>query len=64
VKSLPKSKLDDNISMFVGMDLHKNYLQIAVMNEKGKVLENSRIDNNLKQVGKFFDNLNDDNGRS
>jgi len=47
VKSLPKSKLDDNISMFVGMDLHKNYLQIAVMNEKGKVLENSRIDNNL-----------------
>jgi len=60
VKSLPKSKLDDNISMFVGMDLHKNYLQIAVMNEKGKVLENSRIDNNLKQVGKFFDNLNDE----
>jgi transposase len=60
VKSPPKSKLDDNISMFVGMDLHKNYLQIAVMNEKGKVLENSRIDNNLKQVGKFFDNLNDE----
>jgi hypothetical protein len=60
VKSLPKSKLDDNISMFVGMDLHKNYLQIAVMNEKGKVLENSRIDNNLKQLGKFFVNLNDE----
>jgi hypothetical protein len=46
--------------MFVGMDLHKNYLQIAVMNEKGKVLENSRIDNNLKQVGEFFDGLNDE----
>ena len=41
--------------MFVGMDLHKNYLQIAVMNEKGKVLENSRINNNLKQVGIQFD---------
>jgi hypothetical protein len=40
--------------MFVGMDLHKNYLQIAVMNEKGKVLENSRINNNLKQVGRFL----------
>src|SRR5215469_3836275 len=53
--NLPKSKLDDNISMFVGMDLHKNYLQIAVMNEKGKVLENSRINNNLKQMGRFFD---------
>ena len=47
--------------MFVGMDLHKNYLQIAVMNEKGKVLENSRINNDLKQVGRFFDeNINDD----
>jgi len=63
VNSLPKSKLDDNISMFVGMDLHKNYLQIAVMNEKGKVLENSRINNSLKLLGKFFDNLNDQKAR-
>jgi transposase len=63
VNSLPKSKLDDNIPMFVGMDLHKNYLQIAVMNEKGKVLENSKIDNNLKQVGEFFDNLNNEKTR-
>jgi len=54
MNSLPKSKLDDNMSMFVGMDLHKNYLQIAVMNEKGKVLENSKIDNNLKAGGRIF----------
>jgi hypothetical protein len=51
------------MSMFVGMDLHKNYLQIAMMNEKGKVLENSKIDNNLKQVGEFFDNLNNEKTR-
>lgn len=63
MNSLPKSKLDDNMSMFVGMDLHKNYLQIAVMNEKGEVLENSKIDNNLKQVGEFFDNLNNEKTR-
>jgi transposase len=50
--------------MFVGMDLHKNYLQIAVMNDKGKVLENSRINNDLKQVGRFFDeNINDEKVR-
>jgi hypothetical protein len=50
--------------MFVDMDLHKNYLQIAVMNEKGKVLENSSIKNNLKRVGKFFDeNINDEKVR-
>jgi len=42
--------------MFVGMDLHKNYLQIAV--------ENSRINNNLKQVGRFFDeNIDDEKAR-
>ena len=59
-----KSKLDGKLSMFVGMDLHKNYLQIAVMNEKGKVLENSRINNDLKQIGRFFDeNINDEKVR-
>jgi hypothetical protein len=51
---LSKSKLDGKIPMFVGTHLHKNDLQIAVMNEKGKVLENSRINNNLKHVGRFF----------
>ena len=61
MKSLPKSKLDDSMSMFVGMDLHKNYLQIAVMNDNGKVLENSRINNDIKQVGRFFEkNINDE----
>jgi hypothetical protein len=45
VNNLSKSKLDGKISLFVDMDLHKNYLQIAVINEKGKVLENSRINN-------------------
>ena len=64
MNNLSKSKLDGKISMFVGMDLHKNYLQIAVMNDKGKVLENSRINNDLKQVGRFFDeNINDEKVR-
>jgi len=52
------------ISMFAGMDLHKNYLQIAVMNEKGKVLENTRINNDLIYIGRFFDeNINDEKVR-
>jgi transposase len=44
--------------MFVGMDLHKNYLQIALMDKKGKVLRNSRIDNNLKHITRFFESIN------
>lgn len=55
-----QTKLDDNTSMFVGIDLH-NYLQVAVMNEKGKILENSRINNNLKQD--FHENIKDENVR-
>jgi hypothetical protein len=43
--------------MFVGMDVHKNYLQIAVLDEKGKILSNSRVDNNLIKVNEFFDSL-------
>jgi hypothetical protein len=46
-----KSKTDSSLceGMFVGMDVHKNYLQIAVLNENGKVLDNSRVDNDLLQ---------------
>jgi transposase len=43
--------------MFVGMDVHKNYLQVTVLDEKGKVLNNSRVDNDLTKVSEFFDSL-------
>jgi hypothetical protein len=43
--------------MFAGMDLHKNYLQLAVLDGKGKVLKNSRIHNDLSKVGRFFDRI-------
>ena len=54
-----KSKTDSTLceSMFVGMDVHKNYLQIAVLDENGKVLNNSRVDNNLSKISEFFDHL-------
>jgi len=44
------------------VDLHKD-LQIAVKNDKRKVLENSGINNNLEE-GRFFDeNINDEKVR-
>ena len=58
MNNLYKSKVDGRVSMFVGMDLHKNFLQVAVMDKKGKVLRNSKIDNDLKHVGKFFKSIN------
>jgi transposase len=47
--------------MFVGMDVHKNYLQIAVLDENGKVLNNSRVDNTLIKVNEFFDTVHPGN---
>ena len=43
--------------MYVGIDLHKNYSQIAVMDDKGKVLQNNKIDNDIQKLGIFFDQL-------
>ncbi len=39
------------------MDLHKNYLQIAVMDEKKKVISNSKIDNDIQKIRRFFDQI-------
>jgi transposase len=58
VKRDRKSRLDGILPMFVGMDLHKNYLQVATVDDKGKVLENRRIMNNLNQISRFFRNIN------
>jgi transposase len=57
VNKFCKPKADGNVSksMFVGV--HKNYLQVAALDEKGKVLNNSRVDNNLIKVNEFFDRL-------
>ena len=42
--------------MFVGMDLHKNYLQVATMDDKGKV-QKRRIINSMNQISRFFRNI-------
>lgn len=59
MKKFSKAKSDGNVctDMFVGMDLHKSYLQVAVLDGKGKVLKNSRIHNDLSKVGRFFDHI-------
>ena len=36
-------------------------IQVAVLDEKGKILNNSRIDNNLIKVNEFFDSLHPNN---
>src|SRR6266516_1861978 len=39
--------------MFVGLDLHKNYLQTAVMDEQGRLLSQERIPNRDENIEEF-----------
>jgi transposase len=43
--------------MYARMDVHKNYSQIVVLNENGKVLSDSRVDNDLNKNAEYFDRL-------
>jgi hypothetical protein len=47
--------------MFVGMDVHKKYLQVKVLDEMGKIVNNSRVDNKLIKVNESFDSLHPSN---
>ena len=62
-KQKGKSNSDGNHSMtkYIGMDLHKKFLQIAVMDSHGTVLENARIENSMEKIDSFFQNTDTDN---
>ena len=53
-----KSRSDGISSIFVGMDLHKNYLQVATMDNEGKIFQNRRVFNNMNQISRFFRAIN------
>jgi len=40
--------------MYVGIDLHKKFLQVAIMNNEGKVLQNNKVDNTHESIRKHF----------
>lgn len=52
-----KSNPDGKSSMYIGMDLHKNYLQIAAIDKDGHLLHNSKINNDPKSIDAFFDGI-------
>ena len=41
--------------IYVGIDVHKMFLQVAAMDEKGEILLNQRIAADHVSVAKFFD---------
>ena len=36
--------------MYLGIDVHKRYAQVAAMNETGEIVEEVRVDNDSEKV--------------
>ena len=58
-KRIPKKQIRNKTtkSMYVGIDLHKKFLQVAVMDNDGKILQNKKVDNTHKSIKKHFANI-------
>jgi transposase len=48
-----KRKSADTVRMFVGLDLHKNYLQAAIVDDRGTLLKEERIPNRDEDIQTF-----------
>ena len=49
-----KVRSDDPTSIFVGLDVDKNYLQAAVVGSEGTLLKEARRPNDPHETEKFF----------
>jgi len=45
--------------MFVGLDVHKKYLQAAVVDNEGTILKEARVPNDIKEIERFFADIED-----
>jgi transposase len=45
--------------MFIGLDVHRNYVQAAAMDEQGRIVREEKIQNDMQNITKFFANIKD-----
>jgi transposase len=57
VKKRYKSKPDDSMHMFVGLDVHKKYTEVAILDEDGAVRKQERIQNEHELIEEFSNRL-------
>jgi len=43
---------------YIGMDIHKNFIQAAALDEKGNILQEKRFSSDLQGINNFIQNLN------
>ena len=55
-RTVPKKQIRDKARdiMYVGIDLHKQFLQVAVMNNKGRVTRNVKVKNTQEAIKQAF----------
>jgi len=51
------SRPDDSMRMFVGLDVHKKYTEVAIVDEEGVVTEQERIENEPGLIEEFSNRL-------
>ncbi len=58
-KKSPKKQIRNKSkkTMYVGIDLHKKFLQVAIMNNEGKVLQNNKVENTHQSIKKHFTDI-------
>ena len=49
---------DDSMRMFVGLDVHKKYTEVAIVDESGVIEKQERIENEPAQIEEFSNSLN------
>jgi predicted NBD/HSP70 family sugar kinase len=43
---------------YIGMDIHKNFIQATAMDEKGNILKEKRFSSDLQVINDFIKQLN------
>ena len=43
---------------YIGMDIHKNFIQATAMDEKGNILKEKRFSSDLQGINDFIKQLN------
>ncbi len=58
-RTVPKKQIRDKAEniMYVGIDLHKKFHQVAVMNNKGKITRNEKIENTQQAIRQMFSKI-------
>ncbi len=58
-KKSPKKQIraKKDKGMYVGIDLHKKFLQVATMDDDGKILQNIKVENTHESIRKHFTDI-------